>query len=200
MDLSIVGKSVPRIDALEKVTGKAEYCVDFVLPRMLYGKIVRSPYPHAKIVAIRTDRAERLKGVKAVVTAKDVPDTRFGLGLSDEPIMARDKARFIGEPVAAVAAETLEIAEEALELIDVQYEELPAVFDPEEAMKPNPSVVIHPDLPYYKTLLVIPPKLDPERPNICNHFTVRTGDVEQGHEDDGFGQDEAAEHSHHLGR
>ena len=180
MDLSIVGKSVPRIDALEKVTGKAEYCVDFVLPRMLYGKIVRSPYPHAKIVAIHTDRAERLKGVKAVVTAKDVPDTRFGLGLSDEPIMARYKARFIGEPVAAVAAETLEIAEEALELIDVQYEELPAVFDPEEAMKPNPSVVIHPDLPNYKTLLVIPPKLDPERPNICNHFTVRTGDVEQG--------------------
>ncbi|MFH0814023.1 MAG: xanthine dehydrogenase family protein molybdopterin-binding subunit [Pseudomonadota bacterium] len=180
MNFSAVGKRVFRTDAIEKVTGRAEYCVDLVLPWMLYGKILRSPYPHARIIEIDTKKAESLNGVRAVITARDVPDTRYGLGLNDEPIMARDKVRYIGEPVAAVAAETLEIAEEALELIEVTYEELPAVFDPEEAMEINPSVIIHSDLPHYKALPVLPPKLDPERPNICNHLPIRVGDVEQG--------------------
>ena len=180
MNFSVAGKKAPRIDGIAKVTGKAEYCVDLVLPNMMYGKILRSPYPHAKIVGIDVERAENLKGVKAVITAKDVPDTRYGLGLNDEPIIARDRVRYIGEPVAAVAAETLAIAEEALELIEVKYEKLPAVFDPEEAMKSNPSVVLHPDLSNYQFLPVLPPKLDPERPNICNHLSIHLGDIEEG--------------------
>lgn len=180
MKHTAIGRRVPRIDALEKVTGRAMYCTDLMLPNMLWGKILRSHYPHARIVSIDTRRAERLQGVRAVITADDVPNTRYGMGLSDEPVLARDKVRYAGEPVAAVAAESLEIAEEALTLIRVEYEQLPALFDPEAAMQIAPPAVIHPGLPSYEALPVLPPRLDPERPNICNHFTMRIGDVEKG--------------------
>ena len=142
-ELKVVGKSVPRIDALEKVTGKAKYGVDVELPRMLYAKVLRSKYAHARILSIDTSEAERLPGVKAVITGKDMPkdisiEIRYSkLNLPPPYSMAVEKVRYMGEEVAAVAAEDELTAEEALGLIKVEYEELPAVCDPEQAMKPG---------------------------------------------------------------
>lgn len=179
--LRLVGKRIPRRDAFEKVTGEARFTFDLMLPDMQYGKIKRSTYAHAKILSVDTSKAEQFPGVKAVVTAADVPpDARFGSGLYDETAFARDVVRYVGEPVAAVAAETEAIAEEALDLIEIKYEPLPAVFDAEEAMQTNPKVVIHPDLRKYRFPKVLAPKLVPDRPNIGNYFKIRTGDVEKG--------------------
>jgi 4-hydroxybenzoyl-CoA reductase alpha subunit len=153
-ELSFVGKSVPRKDGAEKATGKALYTVDMVLPGMLWGKILRSPYPHAKILRIDTTRAERLPGVKAVITGKDTLGIKHGFVETpryapDQYPLAMDRVRYIGEEVAAVAAIDEYVAEEALSLIQVDYEELPAVFDPEEAMKPE-APEIHPSHPKVK--------------------------------------------------
>lgn len=134
---SIIGKRVPRIDSLAKAIGSAKYFADIILPRMLYGKILRSPYPHAKILNIDTSKAEALPGVKAVVTGKDTAGLPYGVSstLLDEYLLAIDKARFVGDAVAAVAAIDEDTAEEALSLIDVDYEILPTVFDPFEAVQ-----------------------------------------------------------------
>ncbi len=180
MKLSTVGRRVPRIDAREKVTGQALYTGDIKLHGMLHTKVKRSPHPYAKILKIDTSKAERLPGVKGVVTGKDIPGVRHGLGVLDRFFIARDTVRFIGEAVAAVAADDIDIAEEALELIDIKYERLPAIFDPEEAMRQNPPVIIHPDLTKYEIEPVLPPRLVPDRPNVCNHFRVRFGYVEKG--------------------
>lgn len=142
-EIKVVGKSVPRVDALEKVTGRAKYGTDIELPRMLVVKVLRSKYGHAKILKIDASEAERIPGVKAVVTAKDMQnnitlDTPYSeLNLPIPYSMAVDKVRYMGEEVAAVAAEDEITAEKALELINVEYEELPAVCNPEEAMKPG---------------------------------------------------------------
>jgi CO/xanthine dehydrogenase Mo-binding subunit len=133
-DFSVVGKRVRKYDSLEKVTGRAEFLLDLKLPGMLYGKILRCRYPHAKILKIDSSKAESLQGVYAVITAKDTPKIKFGfmkdnLPLKDEFVLSyRDE-------IAAVAAKDAETAEKALELIDVEYERLPAIFDPIEAMK-----------------------------------------------------------------
>ena len=153
-ELSFVGKSVPRKDGVEKATGRALYTVDMVLPGMLWGKILRSPYPHAKILRIDTSRAERLPGVKAVITGKDTLGIKHGFVETpryppDQYPLAMDRVRYIGEEVAAVAAIDEYVAEEALSLIQVDYEELPAVFDPEEAMRPE-APEIHPSHPKVK--------------------------------------------------
>jgi 4-hydroxybenzoyl-CoA reductase alpha subunit len=137
---SVIGQRVHRVDGPDKVTGNAKYTFDIVLPNMLYGKILRSPYPHAKILNIDTRQAEKLIGVKAVVTGKDTPGHKQGAWrrfpeLCDEEILCREKVRYIGDPVAAVAAMDEDTAEEALDLIEVEYEPLPAVFDPLEAIK-----------------------------------------------------------------
>ncbi len=137
---SVVGKRVPNVDGWEKVTGSAAYTVDMVLPNMLFGKILRSPHPHANIIRIDTRRAEQLPGVKIVLTGKDTPGLKSGIWrsyreLCDEEILCRDKVRYIGDAVATVAATQEDIAEEALGLIEVEYEILPAAFDPLEAMK-----------------------------------------------------------------
>jgi len=137
---SVIGKRVHRVDGMEKVTGNAKYTFDLVLPNMLYGKILRSIHPHAKIVNIDTTLAEKMIGVKAVVTGKDTLGRKNGIWrrfpeLCDEEILCRTKVRFIGDPVAAVAAIDEDTAEEACQLIKVEYEELPAVFDPLEAIK-----------------------------------------------------------------
>ena len=132
----IVGKSVPRVDGVEKVTGAARYAGDLVFPGMLHGKILRSPHPHARIVSINAEKALRLPGVRAVITGKDGPGTLFGFlpQTRDRLALPIDKVRYIGEEVAAVAADTPEIAAQAVELIEVHYKVLPAVFDPEESM------------------------------------------------------------------
>ncbi|MBI2910034.1 MAG: xanthine dehydrogenase family protein molybdopterin-binding subunit [Chloroflexi bacterium] len=181
-DLSVVGKSVLRKDAWEKVTGKGKYTIDLKLPGMLHAKILRSPYPHARILSIDTSRAENLPGVKAVVTARDAPSVRDGNFVFDQYIPARDVVRFVGEPVAAVAAVTREAAEEALDLIDVEYEELPAVFDLEEAGSMEPPAVLHPDLAKYRNVEVqsIGASFEVERPNVHKHFKIRHGDIERG--------------------
>ena len=137
-----IGKRLPRIDAKDKVKGRALYTDDITLPGMLYGLILRSPHPHAKIVRIDASKALSLPGVKAVVTGEDTPKVKFGVisrsdKFVDEYPLAVDKVRFIGEEVAAVAAIDPDAAMEALNLIEVVYEELPAVFDPEEAQKPG---------------------------------------------------------------
>ncbi len=137
---SVIGHRVPNVDGPEKVTGSAKYTSDIVLPNMLYGKILRSPYPHAKILNIDVSRAEKLPGVKKVVTGKDTLGLKNGVWrrfpeLCDEEILCRTKVRYIGDPVAAIAAADEETALEALDLITVEYEPLPAVFDPLDAIK-----------------------------------------------------------------
>jgi 4-hydroxybenzoyl-CoA reductase alpha subunit len=136
-DFSVIGQRVPRVDAWEKVTGEAKYAADYSLPDMLWCKLLRSPYPHAKIVNIDVTKALKLPGVKAIVTGKDFGGWSWGWmhATRDEVPLAVDKVRYFAEAVAGVAAVDEDTAEEAPQLIQVDYEELPGVFDPEEAMK-----------------------------------------------------------------
>ncbi|MEJ2067036.1 MAG: xanthine dehydrogenase family protein molybdopterin-binding subunit [Deltaproteobacteria bacterium] len=136
-DYSVIGKRLPRIDGRVKATGEAKFAGDYEMPGMLWCKILRSPYPHAKILNIDTSRAERLTGVKAVCTGKDFGGWTWGWmpKTRDEPPLAVGKVRYLAEAVAAVAAVDEDTAEEATELIQVEYEELPGVFEPEYAMQ-----------------------------------------------------------------
>lgn len=136
-EFNVVGKSVPRTDAHEKVTGRAVYAGDIRLPNMLYGKMLLSPHPHARIKNITTLKAENLPGVKAVITGRDVPDVQYGVSPAryDEYVLAKDKVRHVGDEVACVVAVDEETALQALELIEVEYEVLAPVFDPFEAME-----------------------------------------------------------------
>lgn len=178
--LSVIGKSIIRIDAEAKVMGKASFYSDIKLPGMLYVKVLRSPHPHAKILDIDTSEAERYPGVRCVTINKDAPSQRWGAAqIKDRTVFARGIVRYIGEPVAAVAAETVDSALEALDLIKVKYEVLPAVFDPEEAMSKAPLVVIHQDFPAYAKSLA-PAQLELDRPNTLAHFKIRKGYVEKG--------------------
>ena len=142
-DFSVIGKRVPRIDSREKVMGKAKYAADYSMPGMLWAKTVRSPHVHAKILNIDTSKAEKHPGVKAVITAKDFGGWHFGFmpTTRDEHPLALDKVRYLHEAVAGIVAVDEETAEEACSLVKVDYEELPAVFDPEEAMKPGAPII-----------------------------------------------------------
>lgn len=141
-----VGRPIPFKGGRGKVTGRTRYLDDLELPGMLHAKILRSPHAHARILKIDTSAAAALEGVRAVLTAEDCPDTRFGLDVADARILARGKVRYVGEEVAAVAAETPEIAGRALELIRVEYQPLQAVFDPQEALAED-APLIHADKP-----------------------------------------------------
>ncbi|HEV8587062.1 MAG TPA: xanthine dehydrogenase family protein molybdopterin-binding subunit [Methylomirabilota bacterium] len=134
--LSVVGKATPKKDGAEKVTGRTRYLHDLVLPRLAHGKILRARHPHARIVSIDTRRAKAMPGVLAVLTAEDVEPRRFGFAV-DQTALKGGKVRCVRDEVAAVVAETAALAEEALALIDVRYDELPAVFDPNEAVRPG---------------------------------------------------------------
>src|SRR6266699_2704577 len=141
-DFSIIGKPIAMVDAAGKTTCAGKYTDDLSLPGMLVGKILHSPFPHARIKRIDTSRAEKLDGVVAVVTGKDAP-TPYGIlpvG-HDEHALALDKVRYVGDHLACVAAVSEDIAEKALELIDVEYEVLPAYFDPEESMKAETDLI-----------------------------------------------------------
>jgi CO/xanthine dehydrogenase Mo-binding subunit len=175
-NLNVVGNSIPRLDSIEKVTGRAIYCTDLKIPGMLYGKVLRSTYSHARILRIDTSKAERIRGVKVVTTGKDFPITHGSAWIKDQPFLAVDKVRYIGEPVAGVAALDENTAEEAVNMIEVEYEELPAVFDPLEAMEPG-APLIHEDLHTYPHAHVFRPL---KGTNICNHFKFRAGDMEKG--------------------
>jgi len=147
-ELAVVGKRVARVDAAPKVLGQAQFVEDISLPNMLHGKILRSPLPHARILHIDTSRARALPGVKAIITGDDIPKVKYGCVpmAADEYALAVGKVRHVGEAVAAVAAVDEETALEALELIRVEYEPLPAVFDPLQAMQPG-APVIHEEVP-----------------------------------------------------
>jgi len=119
MKPQVIGLSVPKLDSLEKVTGRAKFGADIYLKRMLHGKILRSKVPHGKILNIDTSKAERLPGVKGIVTWRDAPDVLAGMYQNDWRIFAKEKVRYLGDVVAAVAATDPDIASEALELIDV---------------------------------------------------------------------------------
>jgi CO/xanthine dehydrogenase Mo-binding subunit len=159
---TVAGQSLTRTDDLLKVTGKLKYGADYPQEGFLHGKILRSPYPHALIKSIKTDKAKALAGVAAVLTAADVPGRNgFGAIIPDQPVLCADKVRFVGDGVALVAAETDAIARQALELIEVDYEVLPAVFDPRDAMAEG-APRIH------------------EKGNLISSDKLRKGDVAQG--------------------
>lgn len=156
-----VGRRVPRHDAVQQVTGRVCYTEDLRLPGMLHVQFLRSRYPHARILRVDTSRAAAAPGVAAVITADDVPNNRMGSIVQDQPVLAHDRVRYLGDPVAAVAADTAECAFQALRLIQVDYEELPAVFDPMEAMQPG-APLVH------------------EKSNVLARQGLRCGDVERG--------------------
>lgn len=170
-----IGDSVARVDVQEKASGAAIFTDDIQFGNnLLHARIKRSPHPHALIKSIDISQAEKLPGVKAVVTGDDFTG-RIGLYLKDRHIFARDRVRFIGEPVAGVAAISEEIAEKALDLIQVEYEPLQPIFHPLDAIKPD-APLIHPDLGTYEVVNFIFPE---PGTNISNHFKIRKGDTEQ---------------------
>lgn len=178
---TVVGKRVPRVDALSKVTGAAVFSGDINLPGMLYAKVLRSPYPHALIQRLDVSEALALEGVKAVITAEDVPGYRGKslLDFSELPKLAREKVVYTAQPVAVVAATSLRIAEKALDLINVEYKELPAVMDIEEAMKPD-TPPVHADLFTTKTTPNSRPQKGNTPSNISNALNITRGDLEAG--------------------
>ena len=177
---NIIGKNVRRVKAREKVTGQARFVHDMELQGMLEAELLISPHAHARIENIDTSRAEELDGVWTVMTGKDVSQYRIGLYLVDKPILAVNKVRYQGEPVAAVAAENKKIAKKAVELIEVEYEKLPAALEIDEALADD-APLVHENLGEYDHLegVFFP------RPgtNIANHFKLRKGDIEKALEE-----------------
>jgi CO/xanthine dehydrogenase Mo-binding subunit len=171
----VVGKPTPRVEGELKVTGKALYSADLKLPDTLWGRCLRSPIAYGRIKRIDTSKALQVPGVKAVITGRDVPGLRIGRCIYDTPVLADGVVRFIGEKVAAVAADTILAAEQALELIDVEYDELEPLLDPVEAAKDG-APVLHPDLLSYKGLPVPVEKLG----NVVAHLKWGKGNLEEG--------------------
>ncbi len=161
---NLIGQSLLRVDGREKVTGQTRYAADLKLPGLIHGRMLFSRFPHARILGIDCARARALPGVQAVLTATDLPNLKpFGMVLADQEVIVRQTARYLGDVVALVAAESPEVAEEALLRIEVQYQPLPAVFSPQEALADS-APLIHEDRPN----------------NIVNHHKVRKGDVSLG--------------------
>jgi CO/xanthine dehydrogenase Mo-binding subunit len=173
-----VGQAVPRIDALDKVTGRAVYCGDIDLPGMLYGAILRSPLAHADIAELATAGAWKVPGVRAVVTGKDFPFI-FGTMIKDQPFLAIDRVRYIGEPVAAVAADTEAAAQEAAAKIIASYDELPAVFDPRQAAGKK-AIIIHEGMMAYRGAKFYNAV---SGTNICTVRRYALGDIKTGFAD-----------------
>lgn len=166
-----------RVEGRDKVTGAARYAADITREGMLHAAFVPSPYAHARVVSVDTTAAQAVAGVHAVLTGTDVFPSRFGRRLLDWPVLCWDTVRFIGDRVAVVAAETIEAAEEAARLVDVVYDELPAVFDPETALASD-APVLHPDASEY--VLIGPPREAHAHPNIQGHELHEHGDVDAG--------------------
>jgi CO/xanthine dehydrogenase Mo-binding subunit len=174
---AIIGTSVPRIEGPDKVTGRAKYAGDVDLPGMLWGKILRSTVSHGRIRRIDASKAWTVPGVRAVVTGVEEPGHYFGKILRDMPVLCWDRVRYVGDRVAAVAADSPDAAEEALKLMDVEYEELPAVFDPVEAMQPN-APLLHDDVAAYDGFPVF--RRADDLHNGQTRLAWSKGDVEQG--------------------
>ena len=172
---SVIGQPIVRGEGPEKVSGQSVYASDVNLPGMLWGKILRSPLPYARIVSIDTSRAKDLPGVHAVITGQDIPERRVGRLLRDCPVLCKDQVLFVGDKVAAVAADDPDVAEEALLLIDVEYEDLSPVFDPEEAMSAD-APTLHEGMASYPGL----PQPVSTFNNVFAENVWDKGDIEQG--------------------
>ena len=185
MELADIGKTVRRLDYETKVTGRAQYLADMSVPGMCHGKILRSPYPHARIKKIDVSNARKMPGVVAVLTRDDILhdegiEPYYGPVFKDQTIVAVDKVRHVGDPVAAVAAVTMDAAEEALRLIEVDYEELPAVLDVKEAMAPG-ATLVHESVKLPTSGFADLAELKPlEGTNVCTHFKLNRGDIQKG--------------------
>jgi CO/xanthine dehydrogenase Mo-binding subunit len=177
---TVIGAPIPRAEGAAKVAGRSVYAADVHLPGQLFGKILRSPYPHARIGAIDVSKAHHVPGLKAVVTGQEIPGHFVGKMIRDMPVLCWDTVRFVGDRVAAVAAETPEAAEEALDLIEVRYEPLKAVFDPLEAMEPT-APRIHEDVSGYDG--APQHRLAPDVPNGLTRLAWLKGDVARGFSD-----------------
>ena len=147
----VIGQPLARADGFEKVTGRARYTADTSLPRMLWARALRSPHPHARILRIDASRAAAVPGVHSVLTGADIPPVLYGRRIRDIPALARGRVRFIGERVAAVAADDPDLAQAALDLIDVDYQALPAVFEPDDALAED-APLLHPNVNGYAGL------------------------------------------------
>ncbi len=172
-EYTVLGTSIPRMGGVERVTGAGIFGIDLSLPNALPGGILRSQYAHARVVSIDTSEAKVLPGVYAVVTAADAPDVKYGRSTMDRYILAKGKVRYMGDPVAAVAAESHAIVKQALKKIKVVYEPLPVVIDPEETMKPS-APTLHEDVPLPANL----PK-DAKVKNVCSYVAVHVGDPDK---------------------
>ena len=171
----VIGQPTPRVDGTDKVTGHARYAADISLPGTLWGKSLHSTYAHARIVRIDTTAAQKVPGVHAVITGADVRGGLWGRAVKDVPVLAYDRVRFFGERVAAVAADDEDIAQQALDLIQVEYEELPAVFEPLDALKDD-APILHPD---FNTYVGFPQQM--EQPSNAYHKTsFEKGDIARG--------------------
>ena len=181
--LRVVGRTQPRLDGKGKVTGEAVYTGDIELAGMAYGKILRSPFPHAKLVKIDTAKAERLPGVITVLTREDLGgfNLYYGAAYKDETIVAVDKVRYVGDPVAAVVAADEATAEEALTLMEAEYDELPAVTTIEEAIKPH-APLVHEAAAAQGELHAYHYQASEEfkGTNICYHFSFAKGSISEG--------------------
>lgn len=185
METTQIGKSYRRLDYQTKVTGRAQYLADMSVPGMCHGKILRSPYPHARIRRIDVSKALTVAGVVAVLTRDDILhdegiEPYYGPVFKDQTIVAVEKARHVGDPVAAVAAFTVDAAEEALKLIEVDYEELPAVLDVHEALKPG-ATLVHESVKLPSSGFADLAEIKPvEGTNVCTHFKLNRGDIQKG--------------------
>ena len=182
-DFAVVGRSVYRKDANPKVTGQVLHVGNIEMPGMLHVAVLRSPYAHARITRIDKSKAEKLNGVAVVLTGAEVAkmpgvDPHFGPAFRDQPILTVERVCFVGDPVVAVAAVDLRTAEDALQLVEVEYEPLPAVFDVFEAVKPE-SPLVHEQHRPAKAFADLAHVKAGQRSNICYHFKLRTGDVEK---------------------
>src|SRR5919106_6134251 len=174
-----VGRSIPRLESWLKVTGRAEYVHNLRLPGMLYGKIFRSSVAHGRIKRIDVAAAQGLAGVYRVVTGADIqkviPEPYYGPAFHDQPILALDKVRYVGEPVAVVLASDPHVAEEAVHLIEADYEELPAVYDEVEAM--SSKAIVHDALKPAGTFPDLKHLKDRRNTNLALDFHLRRGDA-----------------------
>jgi CO/xanthine dehydrogenase Mo-binding subunit len=166
----VAGQRLPRLDGIGKVTGKHVYAADFTLPGMLFGKVLRSHRAHALIRKLDVSRAAAIPGVRGIIASADIPAVRFGQAVRDTSVFALDRVLFAGHPIAAVAATSLEIAEQAIAAIDVEFEDLPTLFDPEAALDSN--IRIHPGWETYKALPIIA-----RSGNVSGRARIHAGDV-----------------------
>ena len=172
-----IGKTLPRVEGYGKVTGQTKYAADLPFEGLLWAKVLRASVAHARIVKVDTSKARALRGVRAVVTGADVKEIFVGTRVKDQPVLAYDKVRMGGDAVAAVAADSEAIADEAIGLIDVEYEELPYVIDPVEALKPS-APLIHEDRNKYRNAAKLPEGMSGH--NLQSYVQWKNGDLDAG--------------------